>query len=136
MLETFFKILAVVMGPALVVSAPLMLLQRLRFRRSAVPTHGVVVGSRPERTHDGSIGSYELEVRYRVPDGREFTFRESGQGRHDDGTVVRVLYDPSRPERAHLEFTSTHAWVEAAVMAVLGAVVTWLVIFVWQPWSQ
>ncbi|WP_425549389.1 DUF3592 domain-containing protein [Actinomadura miaoliensis] len=111
-------------------------MHRLRFRRSAVPTRGVVIGSREERTHDGSGGSFELEIRYRVPDGREFTFKEGGQSRHHDGAVVRVLYDPSRPENAHLEFTAARAWVESAVLLVLGAVVTWLVIFVWQPWSQ
>ncbi|GAA4132895.1 DUF3592 domain-containing protein [Actinomadura keratinilytica] len=130
------KLLAMMVAPAALVAAPVMLVRRLRFLRSAVPTEGVVVGSREERSTDGSGGIFELEVRYRVPDGREFTFRESGQRRHPVGAVVRVLYDPSRPERAHVEFTAVGVWVKCAMLTVAGAVFTLLVMNAWPPWSQ
>ncbi|MFC7732215.1 DUF3592 domain-containing protein [Actinomadura keratinilytica] len=135
MLLILCKLLAMMVAPAALVAAPVMLVRRLRFLRSAVPTE-VVVGSREERSTDGSGGIFELEVRYRVPDGREFTFRESGQRRHPVGAVVRVLYDPSRPERAHVEFTAVGVWVKCAMLTVAGAVFTLLVMNAWPPWSQ
>ncbi|RAY14432.1 hypothetical protein DPM19_15865 [Actinomadura craniellae] len=123
--------LLLVLGPGLVVAAPIYAVHRRRFLRRAVETPGTVVGSDWEKRRDDGPSTYRLTIRYRGPDGRELTFEERGL-RQDaaTGTPVTVLYDPARPTRAHIAFDAGKSDRDALLLALAGAVViTFTVVF-------
>lgn len=80
----------------------------ISFRRVAVETDGRVVGMITQRSRDRpghSTRSYAPVFTFALPDGQEVRV-ESSSGSNPPccsvGATVRVLYDPSQPQRAHI----------------------------------
>ncbi|WP_030174016.1 DUF3592 domain-containing protein [Spirillospora albida] len=134
MLRTFFIYVAMALGPVAMAAPPLITWGHLRFKRTALLTRGVVI-ELEYRSPAPDITRQVQKIRFQVPDGREFVLEEEG-GKMAVGDVVDVLYDPADPRRAMLPFEKRWLVTGCVLMMGLGAFVTWLVFFVWQPLSQ
>jgi hypothetical protein len=91
-------------GVAFVVHARLMDRKVQRLRRFGRRTSGIVVDHEYRRDRDGDPVPYPL-VRFQTPDGRFVTAGTDFGGSLVPavGDRVDVLYDPARPEEAHID---------------------------------
>jgi hypothetical protein len=100
-----------------------------------------VVGYDYEHDSEGNVTKYPV-VRFRAPDGRLVTARPDfgGDSVHEIGDNVDVLFDPDRPEEAHLDTRASNLFTSEAVVAgwvlIVGplvAVTVWLIIMFRDP---
>lgn len=108
-------------GPALIITAPVYLARRLRFRGTAVRAKGTV--ERSEGFSDDVVRT--LTIRFTASDGREHVFVEEHAPRRPVGREVPVLYDPAHPDRARLHRKAFLDILTAAAMLLIGAVFTY-----------
>ncbi|MGI8330706.1 DUF3592 domain-containing protein [Actinomadura scrupuli] len=131
-MEIVILVLLVLGGPGTLAGTPIWAIRHLRFLARAVPADGVVTACEGEKnTEPGTRDTYRLTVRYRLPDGREATLTEGGRARTAAGALVKVLYDPARPERGRLGFARRDIWPKAAFLLFFGAVCTALLAGYW-----
>jgi Protein of unknown function (DUF2510)/Protein of unknown function (DUF3592) len=126
----FFVGIWMVVGIAFVVHARQMDRKVERLRRFGRRTTAVVADYEYRRDKDGDAVPYPL-VRFRTPDGRLVTAQTDFGGSFVPavGDQVDVLFDPSRPEEAHLDsrlsdrvsgLASRVGWGLIIVSAVVG----------------
>jgi hypothetical protein len=127
----------IAVGPGLLASVPVFVARRRRFLARAVATVGTVAACDWEKMRDGGGDTYRLTVRFQGPDGRELTLTEGGRGETAVGARVDVLYDPDRPERAHVAYGTRYIRQMAAGMVVAGSIgsgLLWLALGTWTLW--
>lgn len=117
-------------GPGLLLAAPIFVFRRRRFLRGAYSVIGVVEECESEKLRDGPP-TFRLTVRYRLPDGREHRFSQGGCGLFEPGSQITVLYDPARPEGARVAFDERSVWLNAGLMLLIGLVGTGFLIAFW-----
>jgi hypothetical protein len=119
-------------GALFVVHGRLMRRKVERLRRVGLRASAVVVRYEYEDDADGESTPYPL-VQFQAPDGRLVTARTDFGGSFvpDIGEHVDVLFDPERPEEAHIEsqrfdrvnrLVGVIGWVSIIVGAAIAAV--------------
>lgn len=122
-------ILLVLGGPGTLAATPVWVIRRLRFAGRAAATTGEVVACEREKNADaGTSDAYRLTVRYRLPDGRDQTFTGSARTGYAEGALIKVLYDPARPERARLDIARRDIWSAAVFLIFFGVICTALLL--------
>jgi hypothetical protein len=134
----FFVGIWAVVGIAFVVHARQMGRKVERLRRFGRRTSAVVADYEYKRDKDGDPVPYPL-VRFQAPDGRLVTAKTDLGGSFVPaiGDQVEVLFDPDRPEEAHIDsrlsdqvnsLAGRIGWgliVVAAVLGIAGLLILW-----------
>lgn len=95
-----------------------------RFIARAEKAQGRVVALVPHRGDDST--TYAPTVEFLAKDGKTVTFTDSVSSNppsHQEGDVVPVLYDPAKPEDAHID-SFWDLWLGQVILGVLGTVFT------------
>lgn len=100
----------------------------------AVPAVGEVISMRGEDRHVRPENRGEAEetfrpvVRFTTREGRQVGYESitsSYPPRYSERDVVRILYDPTKPERARID-DFADLWLRAVFLAVVGSILSLL----------